>query len=81
MGNDGEPFGKRTSEVACYYATGNTKDAPRTMSSALKKYYNEETHGEWDKYRADFKALLVEMADYWNVVKFQVAEALRYEAA
>lgn len=71
--NDGEPFGKRTKEVACYYATGNAKRAPNTFTGD-DNYWNKLSPEQ----REEFKALVIEISNYWGSTKFSARDAAQY---
>lgn len=70
--NDGEPFGKRTKQVACYYVTGNTKNRPGSVEFGWpKQYFNNDENA-----MNIFKETLKTIGAKWNCVKFSVEEAL-----
>jgi hypothetical protein len=73
--NDGEPFGKRTNEIACLYVTGSSRQAPGSMDeSSWLKAYDDDT-------RKAVKALCVEMGKYWNETTIHCNQAATYEPA
>ncbi|HEY4207959.1 MAG TPA: hypothetical protein VGM31_14145 [Puia sp.] len=71
--NDGEPFGKKTKEIAVLYVTGNAKQAPGAFSCS-SSYISPENENA-------LKATLLSIGNGWNTTKFSTLEAIAYEPA